>query len=614
MKHYKKQKYQKKITLFSQDATKTLDSSGKRYDWFSWYGIKDFGLRPNSKLKISSIDLKSAYDKNVVGISTNNLIAWYKFEPLYNTPFGNQNLIIHYKFDNNYTNDGTQDVDTQVWGTPSLTSSKFQQGTHSMLKTDTQGLLLTYEGGNDVLAGLEQVSFCCWVYITSTASTQHFVFQTFMFSFRFESDTEFRVYVGNNTSWSYWYTVSLTEANLLNKWTHFAFVIDYSLTNAVAKMYVNAIELGGTHNGTLSVTEVPSTATSALGIGLVSSSKTLGIIGYLDDYRIYNKALTQAELENVFTNSIYFEDSMNYTQMKQEYDIINKSTINHQGNYSLDLSNGNKGASITLLNDDVNVLEGSDVFSVCFWMYLSGTNTTWYYILYQNTGFYIRLDEVNDKIEIALDTQIMTWSLVLANIENVWKHVSVVVDYSQTDPYDKVQLFMDGVNQGAGVKSGLDTLNTSYPNAGTNKLYLGSYNGTQLGFNGYIDDLRIYVAKLEEDDVRTIMAISEDIYTVRCKECYGTYDSDLGIPLVYHNRGTVKNKNVENPTFNINAPFNSLSLRITHNINGYSTDWGLNSNDEFIITLLADNEEKEYIDGNIEEEYHKYPQNYIMYN
>lgn len=42
-------------------------------------------------------------------------------------------------------------------------------------------------------------------------------------------------------------------------------------------------------------------------------------------------------------------------------------------------------------------------------------------------------------------------------------------------------------------------------------------------------------------------------------------------------------------------------------------DVGINDYNEFVITLIAENTNKEIINGNIEEDYHIYPQNYITY-
>ena len=72
-------KNQKKITLFSKDADKELDESGKRYNKYTWNNINLKNTNNLSKMSICSLDFKSSYEP----FQTNTVVR-YNFEEGFN--------------------------------------------------------------------------------------------------------------------------------------------------------------------------------------------------------------------------------------------------------------------------------------------------------------------------------------------------------------------------------------------------------------------------------------------------------------------------------------------------------------------------------------------------
>ncbi|WP_345254313.1 LamG-like jellyroll fold domain-containing protein [Flaviaesturariibacter amylovorans] len=78
-----------------------------------------------------------------------------------------------------------------------------------------------------------------------------------------------------------------------NVWTHIACA--YDPTIGVARMYVNGVEVTLTNNGTAPLTTLPVANTGALVVG--SRGASLPFAGRLNDFRLWNRVLTQPEIQ-----------------------------------------------------------------------------------------------------------------------------------------------------------------------------------------------------------------------------------------------------------------------------------------------------------------------------
>ena len=94
-----------------------------------------------------------------------------------------------------------------------------------------------------------------------------------------------------------------------NIWKHYTITVEKTITNAVKiNSYLNTVLNATTTSGTWDTSGMTD-------LGISSSQSALSMIGNLDDVQLYNKALTQEQINNIFTNnSIYtnsFGDSQN---------------------------------------------------------------------------------------------------------------------------------------------------------------------------------------------------------------------------------------------------------------------------------------------------------------
>jgi hypothetical protein len=98
-------------------------------------------------------------------------------------------------------------------------------------------------------------------------------------------------------------SVASTTAFALNKWYHVVMVFDGTQTTNNLKLYVNGCpDAFATiySSGTTLQTTVPRNATSALHIGAYDTADTVGWNGKIDEVRIYNTALTLAQVQDLY--------------------------------------------------------------------------------------------------------------------------------------------------------------------------------------------------------------------------------------------------------------------------------------------------------------------------
>lgn len=137
--------------------------------------------------------------------------------------------------------------------------------------------------------------------MTSTDNQLHTIFSNYIFSFRWEDSNYIRFYVANGSAWSYYYSVNITKASCLNSWNHFAITVDYALTNQYVRCYFNGGEVVGSHAGNSSVSQVPNTYNN-MGLLINVANYSAGLIGYCDDFRIYDNVLTLQQIQDIYNN------------------------------------------------------------------------------------------------------------------------------------------------------------------------------------------------------------------------------------------------------------------------------------------------------------------------
>ena len=247
-------------------------------------------------LKYPTIDADATY-----------LVVWWKFDNdvlFYNSAPNPINLVLTSR--TNTSNDGNFTISDKYIGNGCFYKND---------QNDIYGYNITPENWLSSLLKLE-ATFTFWVkqtYSTSTDITQHIFRQDNSFIIR-QSGTNFQVYISPD-NWAY-FDYSNGFHMPYYTWTHLAVVVNLKEgtdKQDVINVYRNGILLPTTLNTT------SNTYTGIIGTGFnndtstfrfLSSSETnynQGYRGYLDDFRIYKKALTGDEIYELYNSYRYTE-------------------------------------------------------------------------------------------------------------------------------------------------------------------------------------------------------------------------------------------------------------------------------------------------------------------
>jgi hypothetical protein len=245
--------------------------------------------------------------------------------------------VVQYLFQNNLTNSGTAgssnnalfgNVST-ISGSASLSSSTPLSGSLSYSTTQTRKgrTYSIYDNTgttcNYVISKLSNISFSsgmtisAWFYIVSMPSTS-LLLQILLgvnYNYSTYNAGTFSLYTGNGTANPaplYWggnngaATIISDLQAVKNTWVHIAQVYSVSGSTTTLNVYVNNVIALSNFTVATSLGSVPfigSLTTSGLGIfGTDNNWGYNNYKGYLDDFRVYNSALTAAQISNVYNN------------------------------------------------------------------------------------------------------------------------------------------------------------------------------------------------------------------------------------------------------------------------------------------------------------------------
>jgi len=178
------------------------------------------------------------------------------------------------------------------------------------------------------------------------------------------------------------------------------------------------------------------------------------------------------------------------------------------GNSSCAISfDGNETVEIPITNDN-QIVQG-DAFTVSLWFKMQNTDPSNYEILFQkgNTvseGFQISVFDLNTPVFSDADSGYGLWDDPwntdpdLPTDTTNWHHLVVTVDSNNT-----VRLYRDGVQRNVDENAAIDIGSTPLMN-----YMLGN------GFEGHLDDIRVYKVALNPNQVTTLYNLEAD-----CNNC-----------------------------------------------------------------------------------------------
>ena len=503
-------KYNKKITATTIPETilnpnvVTVDSSKLENNNLVYYNDNKWNkleldtryleIDTNNKLKVVGHPDVS-YTENIVSISEPNIIHYTdKIKYLENNL--KNGLIAHYKFDDN-TNVGLDSSGngydlTARDGTVQLSSTEYVFGSSSYYTNDS----------------LETSSF---TFHNKAFSVAFWAYQTdygFILTQRKASSTNQHLHIGytSDSGGKYqfaFYSNDLTVGGYsgdLNQWVHLVFQID---TSAKREIWRNGVRIANDTSASSAFLDLGG-GTYDVVIATRVDNSVSWFDGYLDDFRIYDRALSAAEVEKLYLNAntinkslmghYKFDDNTNIglDSSGNGYDLITNSgtpeisTTEYVINKSLYLQNSSlKTNSITLHNN-----------AFCISVWVKRTNSSSQYLLTQR-----KADTTNQNLHIVSMTD-NKWrfgfysndldSAVAYDDLNKWVHLVFQIDSNK-----KREIWRNGTLNGTNTSS-------AFLNVDNNDIKLGTSWNNADGFTGYIDDFRIYNRALSEVEIQNI--------------------------------------------------------------------------------------------------------------
>jgi len=247
------------------------------------------------------------------------------------TVFANnsQALLISYQMEGNLTNLGSNPtMNGTLVGTASYNSTVFKRGTQSLLSNTSSYISIPTMN----LRAVTGLTIAFWFYRTAVG-TQTFVrFGDAMQINTFGTETSYNMYFGFD---GYGVNIFYTYPSI-NVWNHFAVTLTYSTNNtSTHKIYADGV-LQTTGTGL----PYPST--------IYTNNFAGQFTGYMDDFRVYQAALTDADIANVYNNTNLSTTPIATSNTNDLFNLnINKTNYSYQSIYyaqSLPLSTFTRGA------------------------------------------------------------------------------------------------------------------------------------------------------------------------------------------------------------------------------------------------------------------------------
>ena len=337
---------------------------------------------------------------------------------------------------------------------------------------------------------------------------------------RFEIlQNQLRVMVDKNTS--------ILSANLIeqntSKWSHVSFTYDF--IHGLYQIYQNGQLLDITLDNSNPMNNVPSYGY----IGIVkdyddddndSNDLDYGFDGIIDDVRIYNKALDEIEIFQLYNISKHavnlskgligyykFENNANDSSGNLSHGIeYNTAYANGKVDKALRLNGIGNDSYVTIPQSAFNKYSGT----VGMWIKPNKLSTGGLWTFYNGDNNRLRFEILQNQLRDMVDknTSILSANLIDQN-RGKWSHVSFSYDFTN----DIYQIYQNG-----------QLLNTTFNNynpmnnvppygyIGIVKDYDDDDNdGDDLdyGFNGMIDDVRLYNRALNNIEIKALYELNK---------------------------------------------------------------------------------------------------------
>jgi len=186
------------------------------------------------------------------------------------------------------------DTNTNVFGSPRDLNQKLH------LYFDGRNDFIEEDNGSDIVNGLSEATMMAWVKLDPNFSTHGAIMGQSNFWMRINGSRRLRVEIQDNIS----VLANLSTVLTLNKWTHVATIYNGSDPIEKVKLYINGEKVTST-NPTGIASTIPTSSNTKFRVGRNPSNKEITnstaelFKGEMDEVRVFNKALTEEELQKM---------------------------------------------------------------------------------------------------------------------------------------------------------------------------------------------------------------------------------------------------------------------------------------------------------------------------
>ena len=469
-------------------------------------------------------------------------------------------LVGHWKLDETTTT--TTASDSSPMGNDG-TYNNWSSGASTGTRDGVIDTAISFDGTQDYIDVPNTFSFpsftaCAWINLRSNATRSAFIsnFENTANGWWVEyNGGNIRVIddIGSPGTDDILYATAINE----REWVHFCAGIDNTPRNF---LYINGSLIGNSDTPTGSWDDISSTE---LFIGQ-RGNNTMWVDGMMDDVRVYNRALSGAEILELYNNAnSALVGHWKLDETSGTAVAADSSNYGNNGTYTLDNSRYEQDGIIdnaisTENNEFIEVPHDSsfgnlDKLTLTGWAYPTGSGSG--YLIYKSDDYSISSGSSNNRIIFTANR----WNASIgrwrtnddAIIDGQWNHIAITYDYSDTsnDPL----LFVNG-------QSVAFTNETSTPSgsllSSTENLFIGNTDSplSSTDWSEPFDDIRIYNKILSATEIAELATKPNEALIGHWKldETSGTTAADSS---QYGNDGTLTNSNFT--TDSVDAPYDT---------------------------------------------------------
>ena len=501
-------------------------------------------LLSNNKDYISLTNIELYKNHKLILTNNSSKFDNYNTDPLSINHY--TNLIVWYKFDDNLNNSSHSGVGSLTEGGTQaqfISSNGYYKFGKSALVNNTILTIPNFHFSNLIQGLTKSFTISFWFKANSISGTWNVLFDASDYT---NNIAGIRVYINtNNYLYIYYYnsgfasdyTLALNGDFTDNNWRLYTFVWTYVSHSSDVYTYDLRFYEDSVLNGDVDRQVIKSDSSNGFQIGHGDQGTAYPMEGYYDDFRIYDKALTQEEISNLYNyNTLFPTISINdYTNLIAWYkfdDNLNNSAHSIIGSLAetgtpaqfINSTDNYKFGKSALVNNTIltipdfhfsNLTHGlTKSFTISFWFKANSISGTWN-ILFDASDYATSSDRAGIRVYIKNTTKELVYvsyngsssssnyisSLDGDFIDNKWRLYTFTYTYNSNSSdiysYD-IRFYENGV-----LNNGVDTQSIKYIDTHGFQIGDGNPDGTY-PIEGYYDDFRIYDKALSQTEISNL--------------------------------------------------------------------------------------------------------------